>query len=84
MPRESLSPEAFSNLLQLAITMAFDISEFTHLVVEEPALHKNENELLVMLLFSSSGVPLLVQTDVGLAFDTKASEIIWTGLTVLF
>jgi hypothetical protein len=84
MPREGLSPESFSNLLQLAIAMAFDISDFAHLIVDEPTLHKDRTELIAMLLFSSTSILLLVQMDVGLASDRKVSEIVWTGLAVLF
>lgn len=84
MPKEGLSSHAFSGLLQVAIAMAFDIAEFTHLIVEQPELHNDRTVVTLVLIFTSTSVLLLVQIDVGMASDNKLSEIIWTLLTILF
>ena len=84
LPKEELTSKAFSSLLQMALAMAFDIAEFTHLVVEEPALHKDQSLLILVLTFTSTSIFLLIQIDVGMASDNTVSEIIWTTLTILF
>ncbi|XP_062506469.1 uncharacterized protein LOC134183037 isoform X2 [Corticium candelabrum] len=84
MPKEGLTSKAFSSLLQVALAMAFDIAEFTHLVVEEPQLHKDQTLLILVLTFTSTSIFLLVQIDVGMTSDNTVSEIVWTTLTVLF
>ena len=84
MPKEGLTSKAFSGLLQVALAMAFDIAEFTHLVVDEPELHKDRTLLIVVLTFTSTSVFLLVQIDVGMASDNTVNEIAWTTLTILF
>ena len=84
MPKEGLTSKAFSSLLQVAVAMAFDIAEFTHLVVDEPKLHKDRTLLIMMLTFTSTSIFLLVQIDVGMASDKTVNEIVWTTLTILF
>ena len=84
MPKGGLTSEAFSSLLQVAVAMAFDIAEFTHLIVDEPDLHKDRTLLILVLVFTSTSILLLVQIDVGMASDKKQSKIIWTLMTILF
>jgi hypothetical protein len=82
MPKQGLTSEAFSSLLEVAVAMAFDIAEFTHLIVDEPDLHKDRPLLILVLVFTSTSILLLVQIDVGLASDEKKSKIIWTLMTI--
>ena len=77
MPREEISLEDFSNLLQPAIALAFDITEFGHLIAEEPKIHDNEALLYALLIFLSTSVILLLQVDGGKP-QGKGGLIAWT------
>lgn len=78
-----LSSSVFSSLLPITVAMAFDVAEFSHLVVEEPDLNKNRALLILVLLFTSTSILLLAHIDVGMASGNKIIGIIWMLLTVL-
>lgn len=84
MPRDGLPHDAFSALLQLALAMAFDISEFTHLLVSVPDLQDHRNLVIIVMIFSSTSLLLLVQLDLGLGSERAWNKIIWTVLSILF
>jgi hypothetical protein len=84
MPREGLSHEDFSSLLQFALATAFDLAEFSHLLVDLPELHNHRTLVILVLLFSSTSLLLLVQLDIGLGSQSPRDEAIWVILTILF
>ena len=84
MPREGLSHEDFSSLLQFALATAFDLAEFSHLLVDLPELHNHRTLVILVMLFSSTSLLLLTQLDVGLGSQSPRDEAIWMAFTILF
>ena len=65
------------------LLLAFDISEFSHLIVQVPQLHDDRTLVILIMLFSSASTLLLLQMDLGLGMKKNRYEIAWHCLTIL-
>ena len=83
IPMNGLSSRAFSSFVPIAVAMAFDIAEFSHLIVEEPDVHSDRALVILMLLFITTATLLLAYVDIGIVSSKKAVGIMWMLLTVL-
>jgi hypothetical protein len=93
LPRDNMSHKDFSSLLQLALASAFDIAEFFHLLVDLPALHEHRTLVILVMTFTSTGLLLLAEIDIGLGSQnsrnkyglvSQSPRIIWTIFSILF
>lgn len=78
-----MTKEVFSDKLELVLALAFDISEFSHLVVLLPQLPDHRIALILIMTFSTASTLLLLQMDWGLGSNNSRHKTVWHFLTIL-
>jgi divalent metal cation (Fe/Co/Zn/Cd) transporter len=61
--------------MQHVLSLAFDVSEFSHLIVQVPQLHKDLTLVVLIMLFSSASTFLLLQMDFGLGEEGNSGVV---------
>jgi hypothetical protein len=74
LPRSTTQQE-FSSKMQHVLSLAFDVSEFSHLIVQVPQLHKDLTLVVLIMLFSSASTFLLLQMDFGLGEEGNSGVV---------